>query len=667
MTILPYLRALHRACALFAGFLAACALPGAETPQARARLVDANRSACLIVYPAESPLHALTAERLAAYIERQTDVRVPVVVESAFAAQKKPDTVIVVDGTKNLRLARRFDDSIALSSDRSEAYRLKVTRRDGPTLVLLAGNSPAGAKYAAYRLMDELTITGRNASVGALDIAAEPFLNTRIISFGNVWGMPNDIQRNYNLEAWPLERLDPYIDMFDRFGFNAVEALDRYGDDFLRACFGVTREEWRNKIHRISDRLHENGGKMFLRAWGASVMAVRKGYQPTGENDTVLKTITDFCPNNPVHRQRWETEIRDYYLKNHVGRIDHFLGHWADAGGCYDPKSTCTIADPMKLHNELHHTFQAAAPGIESSFSLWWLHLTKQRHGKRLPPWRGYTDHRSVSGAGVLDKGVVIAQMVRQDDLYKERVSLDIAADGYRPAVWAWRMADQESVGDAGLHVRVERLNRYFKRLPVSARELAYHNVEVNQHGMASVINHYVAGKLMWDPTTDADRAVNDFAVKMFGEKHGPTVARAYRQMEFLRPDYKQAAKKYDAKTNIRSSGELLEELARVEVDPDFRPRLPLILTPRQILTDLMQALGSIREYNLCLTQELPAIDRAKKANDTAEQTRLLAALEQKRAAWSKTIASAYEAKRLEYAIQSRQTATASSKKKAKK
>lgn len=616
--------------------------------QSPVKLVESNKAAAAIVYPNDGPLYSITAEKLTEYIAKQTDVRLQASPENKFKPSDK-STTIILDGTKDKKLVKKYGLSINISSERSDAYAVKVLQHNGRPFIILAGNSPDGAKFAAYRLMEELDISGKNASVKPMDIKAEAFFKNRLVSMGNIWRTGTDIERKYNIEAWPADKIVKSVNMYDAFGFNGFEVLDRFNEGYLMPCYGITRKEWRNKVWAIADRAHLNGQKVYLRAWGNAVMDIPKDFKTDGPTSNVPRIFKTFCPDLPEDRKRWEEEIRDYYVPNYASHIDNFIGHWADAGGCRDPKSKATIDDALKLHMELQGAFRKINPKMETSFSFW--HMDAKN-------WREYKDHHSVSASPILSKDVIMTQATRSHTIpYSEKLTNDFIADGHPAAVWTWIRADAESFhNDASLLIRTHSLGKYFSELPASAKELDWHNVERCQHGLANVVNYYVAGKLMWDPKADVDKLLQDFAIKMFGQKNAPAIVEAYNTMEKVRIS-DNSNKKPAPKNPAQVAGlchNALNGLNKMKIDPGYRPRLDLVITPQQIKADLVNALTVIEEYALCYGKELPDLDNAIKENNKQEQEKLANSLKSKINTWGSSIAGLFEARAMEQELQKR-------------
>lgn len=642
----------HRGWLLVTLLSAALAVPAfAANVPGSVSLVRDGQPASVIVYARADPLAAITARKLSVYLEEQTDAEVPIATEDEFRNEDPGTAVIVLDGTRDRRLAARFGQSLEITGRHADAYRLMAGAPDGDRPVIIAaGNDTAGAKYAAYRLMRELEIDGRSARVRPLDVSAEPFIRTRSVALFNVWGMPIELTRRLNTESWPIERLERYVDMYDWFGFNAIESHDRFNDNYLEPLFGLKRADWRAKVLRLCDRAHENGQQFFLRIWGHAVMQTPKITEPPGPNGSVPKRLTYLCVNDPVERKRWEEEIRDYYVQHYAGRIDHLIGHWCDPGVCR--RNGCDFKTPLTLQMELHRAFKAVDPKFTSSFSLWFFDRTKNNPAPwARGGWPGYETDLDLINAGILARDVTIATATTKPNSYQDDVVRAIRARGHKAAVWTWYRADHEIRPSLHVHLH-ERLADYFRNLPPSARELAWHNIERNVHGAANTANYYVAGRVMWEPTLNVDELLKEFLAFAFGPRNADDVMPAYLAVEQIRcpvcyQNWERArltgAGTADPRADLRVAQDALDRLGCVAIDPAFRPRVPLDVSPAEILADLKDSLEVIRDFARCRAEDFPAIERTIAAGDPPAANRRLDQLHERFNGWTHTLAGRQE------------------------
>jgi hypothetical protein len=313
------------------------------------------------------------------------------------------------------------------------------------------------------------------------------------------------------------------------------------------------------------------------------------------------------------------------------------IGHWADAGGIH-PGSHATIKDAMLLHNELVSAFRAINPKIQSSFNLW--NMDNPRGNRS---WPGYVDYRSVTTAGILPKDVIIAQWTRANSRpYSQKETDEIIADGYRAAVWTWRRGDTEvRLSDPGLRIRIHGvMGDYFHNMPDGARKLEWHNIERNHHGMANDVNYYVASKLMWDPKTDVDAALNKYCALVFGKENAKAVAEAFLTIEACR-DVENQVSQFVANEPVavaKRARQALAGLQKVKLAEGHHSRLPSVTSPEEMLKELRGALDIIAQNADICAKELPAIVELIKAGKTAEAKAQAAALQKRTEPWFGTI-----------------------------
>jgi hypothetical protein len=617
---------------LFAGAVRAEA-PGRET----LTLVANGEARCTILCDLNDALSSRTAAKLSNYLSEQVAAKPRVVGEQDLNTIDRGHLLIVIDGSENQRLLTKVGVQADVPTDRADALSIKATQKADRWVIALAGRTPAGAKYATYRLMEEMQIEGHDARVAALDLRASPFFPTRSVSLFNIWRVPVETIRQCNIEAWPLEKVQRNIDTYDAFGFNAIETHDRFHEDFLKGVYGISRAEWREKVYAMCDRAHADGMTVFLRLWGNSVALPVKevsGNTPFG--------FVNLAPDIPEERKRWESEIRDYASKTYASHIDHLIGHWADAGGVH-PGSQATVKDSMLLHNELVTAFRAINPNVQSTFNLWGMANPRGIRG-----WPGYEDHRSICDAGILPKDVAIAQTTRSHShVYSAQVTSDILAAGHPAAVWTWRRADTEvRFGDAGLRIRVrDMMGEYFNNLPESARQLQWHNIERNHHGLANDVNYYVAGKLMWDSKADVDALLSKYCQLVFGQANAAAVVEAFNTIEWARhpEQFVSEGMLADPSAGARRAGVALEALNGIVLPQGHRSRLPSVTTPQEMLQQLRDTLAVIAENGRIIATELPAIESLLKSGKADEAKAKAAALETKADEWLKTIAGGVE------------------------
>lgn len=88
---------------------------------------------------------------------------------------------------------------------------------------------------------------------------------------------------------------------------------------------------------------------------------------------------------------------------------------------------------------------------------------------------------------------------------------------------------------------------------------------------------------------------------------------------------------------------EVSDRPGRVAIDPAFRPRIPLDISPAEIVADLKASLETIRDFARCRAEDYPAVERAVAAGNSREATRLLDRLGERFGGWAHTVAGRQE------------------------
>lgn len=604
---------------------------------------------CTIVYPVASALSKRTTEKLAAYIETHSGTRLGAASNKDFIDVGQ--MLIVLDGTKAHHLAAQYGLKPEIKSDSEEAFLLKTFRQNKRWIILAAGKTSKGVKYAVYELMLRQFDfeKGGTLSFPQLEIRREPHIATRSMALFNMWGadgIPKDQLNMYNIESWSTEKNERYVDLIDVLGFNAIETHDRFSDFKYRDQYGSTRAQWRNNVIRMCKRAHSNGQKVFLRAWGNAITT--PGKYVYGQ-----KPITTFCVNTPEGRKGFEKELLNYLVPTYGPDIDHFIGHWGDAGGCYKSvspermweasdvikcKDGCTFKTALELHMEYHNAFKKVNPNIETTFNTWCLTAWTLAD-----PKRGYNPYLYPE---ILSKDVGISMVRRfNKDRYEK-----IKKAGYRPAVWMWYCTDNEN--QPSLHIHLRRISDRYKKVP---KDIWWHSAERHAHGSANIINYYVAGRLMWEPELNVDNLVNGFAALTFGKNNVEAIAQAYLTIEQIRCIcFRPGDNKYKSrftsshfcylgqnihyKKDLEQAEKALALLEQVKIDSEQKPRLPLLISRERILNQLLKSLKALKKVSWYQAYLLPDVRNAIDSNNIGKANSLLNTMDENTKDWQSSL-----------------------------
>ena len=98
-----------------------------------------------------------------------------------------------------------------------------------------------------------------------------------------------------------------------------------------------------------------------------------------------------------------------------------------------------------------------------------------------------------------------------------------------------------------------------------------------------------------------------------------------------------------DPGADARAAESALAGLREMKIDPSFRPRIPIDISPAQFVADLKDSLDVIRDYARLRSETLPALARAVAAKDSKTIERLHDEIRQKRGQWRYTLAGRQE------------------------
>ena len=422
----------------------------------------------------------------------------------------------------------------------------------------------------------------------------KPFFATREVTLSDPFDAyvikSRALQRRYAYQLWPMERLKRYIDMLCEFGFNSVMMTD-LAEDY--ECFGyqLTPKAWMAKLHALCRYAKSKGMTRTLFVWGTGPV------DQTGSRGKLLDWSFWYpCPCVPGGQAALDRHYR--YQALHAPHFDHMISHWGDPGGCRG--GHCTIRTAMHLHNQMAAAFRKRNPEIESTFSLWVMHLPE--FGGR---WPGYESVRTILDAGILPRDVGLAQHGR----FRLAEARAIAESGRRAGVWTWYLADNEI--DPSIHVHTRRLGEYFNRMPREAsRLISWHSMDSNTH-LLNVPDLYMGAQLLIDPARDAGELLREFCRRAFGKAADgfaaglSAIARTRCQSDYLRLarllsglPFRGAPDEYEhPDRHLRIVRAARKVVDRMKPDACFKPDFPLILDAAEFLEEIRLHLRAIEQY----------------------------------------------------------------------
>lgn len=360
----------------------------------------------------------------------------------------------------------------------------------------------------------------------------KPFIPIReVISYCPNSGIWNDLtpalKQRFFLCHWPEERIRRHVAMLAAFGYNALQ-VTVVGQMPRNA--GQTMEEWVRRVKVQIAAAREHGMTITQFVWGNAISAVGEGF-------TDPHPIHDW--HRPAHRdalhREWERCARAI-----GGEADRVVTHWCDPGGATAGCPECSIHSAVEMHNAVMEHFRAVNPGIEGYFSNWMLYPGNKSYGLG---WPGYDGVQSIVGDPAFDpaSGVALGIMncgsdgVRQDPFgILHPADLRLIRDaGRKAAVWSWYLTDMEI--QPAIHVHTKLLQNYFRGLPPETTDtVAWHTVDDCCSGL-NMHNLFVAGRLMQDPSLDAQALLREYAEGYVGRTAAPALVRALEAIEHAR------------------------------------------------------------------------------------------------------------------------------------
>jgi hypothetical protein len=451
----------------------------------------------------------------------------------------------------------------------------------------------------------------------------KPFIKIREVTWGDphpvhaswIPYFTDTIYEKYAVGNWDIARLRTYVDMLKAFGFNSLQLYDiwqRYFDAGWRIhpeeWSGWPKEwpkradprDWPEKMDAVADYARSIGLRTSLFIWGSTPF------------DHRTNTILPYCsldPGNPADMK----VLRCYWdkLAEHAPHFDNIVTHWADPGG--GKGDACTIETAMRFHNEIVQRFRKKNPNIQSTFSLWRLHDSKQMN------WSGYKDVHTILDAGILPDDVMIAL-----DGLSGKIDIGaaeaIAKAGRKVGVWGWYLADMET--RPSLNLSANRLGEAFGKLPPKMHDLIdWYSVDATTHTL-NMQNLYIAGRLMRDPTVGAQTAQREFIVGAFGAQNVGTVEKVFRGIRSTRGIWGHGTL---SPANLPVAREAHKLALEITIPEGFEPAFPMVISPRQLAKELVaqtEAIVEIYEFHI-------AVDKVKQMREEgAGSDKIKAAIE---------------------------------------
>ena len=200
-------------------------------------LVKDGRAAATIIVEGGEPKSQRAAEALQNYIEKITQVKLPLVVETELPATNVPGTRLLVGHTRRAKalgaaIPHGYDPTIRPGLFAEEGYVLKTVGDD----VIIAGNNDGpykGTIFAVYAILERFGCRWYFPGEWGEEI---PQVNVLAVEHLDIVSAPDFPIRNIWLSGWiPVSKEERkiYADWCEKIGFNDNSFYPRTGDGYL--------------------------------------------------------------------------------------------------------------------------------------------------------------------------------------------------------------------------------------------------------------------------------------------------------------------------------------------------------------------------------------------------------------------------------------------------
>ena len=438
----------------------------------------------------------------------------------------------------------------------------------------------------------------------------EPFVRVREVISSTPWGgwvksdMPLELRERFFMPFWPEARLRRHIEMLKAFGFNSIQVTV----PTQALWVGADIDEWRKRQLFMLKTARELGLSTSMFVWGAAVADT----SIAGSGMLESQQVSELHWHKPEDRTRLMAWYRDQ--AEMAPYVDRVITHWVDPGHAQQGG----IDTVVEMHNIILGLCRDKNRTIRGALSTWFM------DGQPAWSYPGYEgaaklaahprlDKDSDAVLGLMNYGADGENLDCASDLKATELE-GIAAAGRHAGVWGWYTADNEI--NPALHVRTQVLQNYFRSLPPqTSTKLAWHSLDDNFPGL-NMQNLYVAGKLMQDPSQDADRLLDEFCYGFVGKNNAQVVAVALRAVEQART----RSLLYNAKVEDAVAPSVEEQMNRrplplawlnetaklvdtaiagmqsVGLFPGFQTAWPVTMAPAEYLGELKAHLEAIRQ-----------------------------------------------------------------------
>ncbi len=486
-------------------------------------------------------------------------------------------------GKHNIFLSKKTDNTI-LHIEKGDVY-LLAKGKELDRLVTVCANSLLGFSFAGedrehlsheketLYLPSNLTI---NSNSGWMP-EREPIVclwnpsMTRGVYYNQNTAPESDILR------YSDDDLYEYVRMMQHLGFTGIQVTDICA---AWAEFG-SYEYVHERLRFMADAAHSLGMKFTLWVWGSEF----NGY---GWNDTSVKYHGDSVSEIDLPEVT-ETYEKYYNIYAELADVsDRVIVHYFEPGNVHTMKNAGFFA------RKLYEKFAAVNPDVNFGINVYSNYFN--------------VDVLKDSLGDLADKITYYTLSALQMDGYGE-VRQIIADNSLKYGIWSWGVIEREIDQTAWLNVNSRVIqDTYLNTMAYDGITKPDYWSEMDSYHILNVFSLYCSGKLLTDPTKEADSLVFEAANAAVGEAYGEDLAKVLLLIQKARGgnDIHQFAEgdffllespDYPAEEILKESNEAIDILDGLLAVEDLKCTIPVSVDMHRILELIRPHLLQIRAF----------------------------------------------------------------------
>ncbi len=504
----------------------------------------------------------------------------PKVVGNISKVPNGSPAIVLCSGSKDLPL------DVNIPAGSPEAFAVVTGKKNGYSIVMAAGDCDMGLKQAVHRMVIKSRQEPNSLVFDELKIIESPWIPQREYTI-SYWS-PQLVRGIYANPAADLRmdiyrygdnQLERYADMFDWFGFNGCQLTETCND---YASFGTIEAEQDWQI-TMAKHIKNNGQKVSLFAWAACFTGYGWSDPTAHYHPAPGKSVID----DPRVRATFEKYYTIY--ANLAPYVDLLIPH------CYDP-GHLEVGEDLKFYlNLLEKKFKERNPNIQMGVTTW-------GKGPDYLKWlaeNGFEDYRLLA-----NNMPVFYQPGDREKIHETAKEL-----GLNLGIWGWWITECESDQLASMYVTARLLKNFYQQLKNGVMQIypVTYWSEMESNHLVNIYSLYAAGQLLFNPDRDPDELLQEITEAIWGPVNGPKVCEALMLIQDLRSGdtwqpYWWGLGEYnmgsgDPKKDLDRAIGVIKKIENIEIDPDFVTKIPLPVTPADLLDLIVPHVKQIKLF----------------------------------------------------------------------